>query len=122
MANLDIKDIGDAVRKIAEEQGVSISELSRKTGSDYNTIKSFLKGKSIPKLDILQNILRAVGYEFTEILEADRNPIYLDDEDNNDFRLYRRLEPEFQDAIKMNIKAYLSFQEQEGKKKKPKKN
>lgn len=40
MANLDIKDIGDAVRKIAEEQGVSISELSRKTGSDYNTIKS----------------------------------------------------------------------------------
>lgn len=91
MAELDIAFIGDAVLQKVKEQEISIPELAKAAEVDYNTVKSFFSGKTIPKLDTLQKILKAVGYGFLEILEDDRNVVYLDDEDDMDIRRYRRL-------------------------------
>lgn len=115
MAELDIKNIGDAVLQKVKEQEISIPDLARAADVDYNTVKSFVTGKTIPKLDTLQRILNAVGYEFLEILEDDRNAVYLDDEDNADIRRYRRLSTYYKNLVKKNIEAYLTLQEKERK-------
>ena len=115
MAELDIRDIGDAVLKTVKEQEIQISELASAADVDYNTVKSFVNGQSIPKLETMQRLLRAVGYEFLEILEDGRNVVYLDDDDNIDIRRYRRLNSYYKNLIKLDIEAYLTLQEKERK-------
>ncbi|MBR1572966.1 MAG: helix-turn-helix transcriptional regulator [Lachnospiraceae bacterium] len=115
MAELDIAFIGDAVLQKVKEQEISIPELAKAAEVDYNTVKSFLSGKTIPKLDTLQKILKAVGYGFLEILEDDRNVVYLDDEDDMDIRRYRRLNAYYKGLVKTNVESYLALQEKDRK-------
>lgn len=115
MAELDIRYIGDSVLQKIKEQEISVAELARAADVDYNTVKNFVNGNSLPHPETLQRLLKAVGYEFLEIMEDGRNVVYLDDDDNIDIRRYRRLNSYYKNLVKLNIEAYLTLQEKERK-------
>ena len=70
----------------------------------------------VSKLDTVQRIIRALGYEFSEILDEEKNVLYLSDEDNADIRRYRRLNEYYKGLVKLNVDAYLLQQESDKKK------
>lgn len=114
MAN--ITDIAKTILEKMDEQGMSMTDIAKATMLDYNTVKDFLQNNRVSKLDTIQRIIRALGYEFSEIIDDERNVLYLSDEDNADIRKYRRLNAYYKGLIKQNVDAYLLLQENDKKK------
>ena len=67
------KEIGALVRKFREEAGLTLQELINKEREDYalvseNTLLDLEKGKKIPKQEILDAILNALGITMQDLL------------------------------------------------------
>ena len=116
MADINITDIAKTILEKMDEQGMSMTDIAKATMLDYNTVKDFLQNNRVSKLDTIQRIIRALGYEFSEIIDDERNVLYLSDEDNADIRRYRRLNAYYKGLIKQNVDAYLLLQESDKKK------
>jgi formylglycine-generating enzyme required for sulfatase activity/transcriptional regulator with XRE-family HTH domain len=69
ISDAEANAIIDGLASIAGEQGISQSEISRKTKISQSTISKLFRNKiSRPKYDILQSIAAALGTTITEIL------------------------------------------------------
>ena len=111
MEELRMEDMGAVVLEKVQQQGIEVADLARAAGVDYNTVKSFIDGRSIPNLVNLQKILWATGYKLTEVLEIGKKPAYLEEEDDFNIRKYRRLNKYYQGLVQTNIDALLSLQD-----------
>lgn len=116
MADINLTDIAKKIQDKMEEQGMSMNDVAKVANLDYNTVKDFLLNNRVSKLDTVQRIIRALGYEFSEILDEEKNVLYLSDEDNADIRRYRRLNEYYKGLVKLNVDAYLLQQESDKKK------
>jgi len=116
MADINLTDIAKKIQEKMEEQGMSMNDIAKVANLDYNTVKDFLQNNRVSKLDTIQRIIRALGYEFSEILDEEKNVLYLSDDDNADIRRYRRLNEYYKGLVKLNVDAYLLQQESDKKK------
>lgn len=61
--------IGEKVRKIRKEKGLSIMDLKEKTGLSKSTISDLENNKSSPTIDTLQKIADALGVDVRDFFE-----------------------------------------------------
>lgn len=113
MANIDMADLTRAIREEMKKQESNFHKLAIATGLKYSTVADALKDGRVPKLDTVQILLRALGYEFSEILEPGVNTLHLSDVEDFQFRKYRKLRPEHQETIWKIIDSLLALQEGE---------
>ena len=113
MADIDMDKLIDVIRDKMEKQKMNPHKIALASGLEYSTVCDAINKVHFPKLDNLQKIVRALGYELTEILDSGQNILYLNDVDDAQFRNYRKLNDKYQGLIWTNIDAYLLLQEQE---------
>ena len=113
MADIDMDKLMDVIKDKMASQKMNPHKIAIASGLEYSTVCDALKKDHPPKLDTLQKIIRALGYEFTEIIDSGQNILYLNDVDNIQFRSYRRLNDDYQKIIWIIINALLLLQEQE---------
>lgn len=58
-----INYVAKIVEKERKEQGLSMNELSKRSGVPYSTLAQIEKGKCIPQIITYEKILDALGYE-----------------------------------------------------------
>lgn len=113
MTDIDMEMLTSLVKQKINEQGLNINKVAISSGLEYNTVKDALKEGRVPKLDTLQKIARAIGYEFSELLLVDQNVIHLQADENFKFRKFRRLNDANQEVVHKLIDASLLQQEQD---------
>lgn len=55
--------VAKIVEDLRKEQGLSMNELSKRSGVPYSTLAQIEKGKCIPQIITYEKILDALGYE-----------------------------------------------------------
>ncbi|MBO6241952.1 MAG: hypothetical protein J6O61_14195 [Butyrivibrio sp.] len=113
MANIDMKDLTQAVRDKMDKQNINPHQIAIAARLSYSTVCDALRIDRVPKLDTVQILLRALGFEFSEILEPSVNTLHLSDEEDYQFRKYRKLRPENQQIIWKVIDSMLALQREE---------
>lgn len=59
--------IGENIRKIRKEKGLTQSELAKKIGMSYQQIGQYEKGKRQPKIETIDKIATALGVRIVDI-------------------------------------------------------
>lgn len=112
--------IGEKVRKIRKEKGLSIMDLKEKTGLSKSTISDLENDKSSPTIDTLQKIANALGVDIKEFFEEKlENQTELIDDLVEEFPegvyVLRRASKELsQEAKKQMVKIMKAFLEEDG--------
>ncbi|MBQ3795875.1 MAG: hypothetical protein II842_06260 [Butyrivibrio sp.] len=113
MANVDMADLTRVIRDEMDKQNSNFHKLAIATGLTYSTVVDALKEGRVPKLDTVQILLRALGYELSEILDPGVNTLHLSETEDSQFRKYRKLKPEYQQIVWKIIDSLLALQEGE---------
>ena len=113
MADIDMDKLIDVIKEKMKEQNMNANKIALASGLEYSTVSDALNRNHPPKLDTLQKIIRTLGYELSEIIDAGGNILRLNDVDDMQFRNYRKLNDKYQEMIWTDISAYLLLQEQE---------
>lgn len=108
--------IGEKVRKIRKEKGLSIMDLKEKTGLSKSTISDLENDKSSPTIDTLQKIANALSVDIKEFFEKKlENQTELIDDLVEEFpegvyvlrRASKKLSPEAKKQMIRIMKAFL---------------
>ena len=92
---MDLKALGQNIRKCRKEQGLSQEQLAEKTGLSANYIGLIERGEKQPALDTLVNILNALNASADIILSGDLNYVKI--------KKKNVIEREFKDAMREHI-------------------
>jgi transcriptional regulator with XRE-family HTH domain len=71
---LDTRDVGERLRRLREEQGVGLRELSRRADLSASSLSAIEKGRSSPTLATLQRLLQALDTTFADFFAAPAQP------------------------------------------------
>ena len=63
----DITLLGPVLYQNRTEQGLTVKEISRRTGLHVNTIWRIERGEGIPRLDVIRLWCKALGYSEIKI-------------------------------------------------------
>ena len=55
------------IKEICKEKGITLQDLSKKLGINYNSVHSIMTGN--PKIDTLQKIADVLGVQITDLFE-----------------------------------------------------
>jgi transcriptional regulator with XRE-family HTH domain len=64
-----VKIIGDRIRLIRTERGLSIEELAEKADVNTTNLGRIERGETIPKLDSIEKIINALDITFEELFK-----------------------------------------------------
>lgn len=70
-----LKNVGKAIRLIRKEQGLTIEELSFKSGINHKYIQRCETGKCNPSISVVHNLAKALNVTFSEIEKRINNLI-----------------------------------------------
>ena len=65
-----MEDIGERIRKIREEKGLSLEELSRLTGFDVHFLSNLEKNKAQPQLGTVIKLSKALDSAFGRLVSG----------------------------------------------------
>jgi transcriptional regulator with XRE-family HTH domain len=84
-----IEEIGENIRKIRREKGISLVELARMAGCSPSFISGVETSKALPSLTSLQKIADALNIPITELFEPDtpQEPVVMKPEDRLELNL-----------------------------------
>lgn len=68
-----MSDIGKRIREIRLERGMTVTELSRRSGLSHPTISGYEHGHKEPIFDNAERIMAALGYKIVFVPEDERN-------------------------------------------------
>ena len=63
--------LGNYVEYLAEQKGLSVSDLSQALGCDQNKVASFLKGRAYASFSQISNLAKILGASVTDLLAGD---------------------------------------------------
>ena len=105
-SSMDLKALGQNIRKCRKEQGLSQEQLAEKTGLSANYIGLIERGEKQPALDTLVNILNTLNASADLVLSGDLNYVKI--------KKKNVIEREFKDAMREHISiAYTLIEELE---------
>ena len=64
------KKVGDIVRKIRKEKGISLRELAKQVGVSFVNISYIENGRIETSKEVLRKISKALNYDFDKLLSA----------------------------------------------------
>lgn len=67
--------VAKIVEDFRKEQGLSMNELSKRSGVPYSTLAQIEKGKCVPQIVTYEKIMDALGYEMILMKKQDINNI-----------------------------------------------
>jgi transcriptional regulator with XRE-family HTH domain len=56
-------DAGTLIRRVREEQGLSLRDLATRAGTSHSALAAYEAGRKVPTVDTLDRIVRAAGFE-----------------------------------------------------------
>ncbi len=107
-----MKDIINELKRYRFESGMTICELSKKSGVSKNTIVNVEKGHTVPRIDILQKLGAALNVDLLHHSmkqECLPYPILENDQLAEDVRLLQKLYDAYQGCDKKLIKKDLAM-------------
>ena len=84
-------NIGDKLRKLRDEKGLSMYRLTQITGVSGHHIKGIEEGTRQPTLDTLERLVTALGSTLVEFFNDDEECFYLSEDEKKLVDNYRRL-------------------------------
>lgn len=63
--------LGNYVEYLAEQKGLSVSDLSQALGCDQNKVASFLKGRAYASFSQISNLAKILGASVADLLAGD---------------------------------------------------
>jgi transcriptional regulator with XRE-family HTH domain len=75
-ASREVEDIGDRIRAIREEKGVSLDELSKLTGFDVTFLSRIEKGEIQPQLGTMIKLSKALDSAFGRLISGTGEKLY----------------------------------------------
>ena len=75
-ASREVEDIGDRIRAIREEKGVSLDELSKLTGFDVTFLAGIEKGEIQPQLGTMIKLSKALDSAFGRLISGTGEKLY----------------------------------------------
>ncbi len=79
---MDLKDIGEKIKALRLENGLTQAELASRTELSKGFISQVESGSTVPSLETLHDILEILGVSFTEFFAADdEEPVVFSEED-----------------------------------------
>lgn len=65
--------IGDNIRKLREEMGISQADLAKKLSISDKTVSSWEVGRTEPKMSMIENLCVALRCQITDIVGEDQS-------------------------------------------------
>jgi transcriptional regulator with XRE-family HTH domain len=105
---MDIKkQIGSRIRSLRRERGLTIEELSFRSGIHYNYIGDIERGVRNPSLESLSRIAAGLGVELKSILDSSCDAGTQVREDSPEYRISRKIILLIRDASPKKRRAIL---------------
>ena len=64
--------IGPVIRRLRQEQGLSLSDLAQRTGISVSYLSRLEKGRSVPSFTLLSRLAHELGVDIGFFVEAER--------------------------------------------------
>ena len=102
--------IGENIKKLREQQGMSQAELAAKIGKSRTAIWQYERGDTIPRMGAIEELARVFGVKKSAIIESrvDYGFVNLMSDDEKELvELYRELPSKAQRALLAGLKEYV---------------
>lgn len=103
--------IGENIKKLREQHGMSQSELAAKIGKSRTAVWQYERGETIPRMGVIEDMARLFGVKKSAIIENRVEYGYLNlatDDEHELIELYRQLPTKAQRAILAGLRDYLA--------------
>ncbi|MEO0271344.1 MAG: helix-turn-helix domain-containing protein [candidate division WOR-3 bacterium] len=70
------KEIGEKIRKIRKSEGLTLKELSLRSGLTKSALSQIERGKITPSISTFKSILDALGLSFSEFFEKEEKGVF----------------------------------------------
>lgn len=101
--------IGENIRRLRIERGLSQQQLADRTGKTRSAISQYESGKIVPRMGVIESIANILGVKKTDIIgeaPAPHPSPSLTPAESELLALYRRMEPREQGLILENARAF----------------
>lgn len=113
-----MSDTGIRIKKLLDANGMTITELARKTGLNHSTISRYISGKVEPKRDSLEKIAHVLFVDRAYLEGNIDLPDYLAHPENHqtingDFHSFQQLNDDYKKEVERYIEFLLKKQKEQ---------
>ena len=103
--------IGENIKKLREQHGMSQSELAAKIGKSRTAVWQYERGETVPRMGAIEDIAHVFGVKKSAIIDnrAEYGIVSLmSDNEHELIELYRQLPTKAQHALIVGLRDYVS--------------
>ncbi len=105
--------IGENIKKLREQNGMSQSELAAKIGKSRTAVWQYERGDTIPRMGAIEDMARVFGVKKSAIIESRTEYGFvnlLSDNEQELVELFRALPPKGQHAVLVGLRDFAAKQ------------